>query len=99
MLLVLRGRLLASARIVADSGGRNEEFVKSRWLEIEAEVESGGFFEDMQLEPSSSRMRDRYRWDCSGSVRYPTYGASVLENIERDTKGLAGGFCELLLPE
>ena len=41
MYLGLRGRLLASTRIVADSGGRNEEFEKSRWSEIEAEVEGG----------------------------------------------------------
>ena len=62
-------------------------------------MELEGFFEDMQLEPSSSRMRDLDRWDYRSQVRYSTYRAGVLENIERDTKGLAGGFCELLLPE
>ena len=86
--------------IVDGVDGRGRENARYRRLRFGVlGVDLVDFFVGKRLEPSSSRMRDLDRWDCSGSARYQTYGASVLENVEQDTKGLAGGFCELLLPE
>ena len=86
--------------IVDGVDGRGRENTRRRRLRLGIlGVDLADFFVGMRLEPSSSRMRDLDRWDCRSQARYSTYRASVLENIERDTKGLAGGFCELLLPE